>query len=104
VILNLPNLAGLPYAAGRTPTEKRWLQQLSVGFTRQGANPFAAQGALVIDLMCDARSYQASNYSPDGFHPNDAGYAFLAGEVLAAYQAGTWPTPAGSCAEMTLAP
>ena len=28
--------------------------------------------------MCDARSYMASNYSPDGLHPNDAGYAFIA--------------------------
>jgi len=28
-----------------------------------------------VDLLCDARSYQASNYSSDGFHPNAAGYA-----------------------------
>jgi lysophospholipase L1-like esterase len=104
VILNLPNLAGLPYTAGRTPTEKRWIQQLSVGFTRQGANTFASQGALVIDLMCDARSYQKSNYSADGFHPNDAGYQYLAGEVLQAVKAGSWPAPADSCAQMTLAP
>jgi len=104
VILNLPNLAGLPYTAGRTPTERRWIQQLSVGFTRLGANPFAGQGAIVIDLMCDPRSYQASNYSSDGFHPNDAGYQFLANEVLDAVKAGSWPAPSDSCAQMTLAP
>ena len=104
VILNLPNLAGLPYTAGRTPTERRWIQQLSVGFTRLGANPFASQGAIVIDLMCDPRSYQPSNYSSDGFHPNDAGYQYLANEVLAAVKAGSWPSPSDSCAEMTLAP
>ena len=104
VILNLPNLAGLPYTAGRTPTERRWIQQLSVGFTRLGANPFASQGALVIDLMCDPRSYQASIYSSDGFHPNDAGYQYLANEVLAAVKVGSWPAPSDSCAQMTLAP
>jgi len=55
-------------------------------------------------LMCDPRSYQASNYSSDGFHPNDAGYQFLANEVLDAVKAGSWPTPSDSCAQMTLAP
>jgi lysophospholipase L1-like esterase len=103
VVLNLPNLAGLPYTAGRTPTERRWIQQVSVGFTRLGANPFASQGAIVIDLMCDTRAYQASNYSADGFHPNDAGYQYLANEVLAAVKAGSWPAPSDSCAQMTLA-
>ena len=34
-----------------------------------------------VDLMCDARSYLASTYSSDGFHPSDAGYAFIAGEL-----------------------
>lgn len=103
VILNLPNLAGLPYTAGRTPTERRWIQQLSVGFTRLGANPFASQGAIVIDLMCDPRSYQPSNYSSDGFHPNDAGYQYLADQVLDAVKTGSWPAPSDTCAQMTFA-
>jgi len=103
VILNLPNLAGLPYTAGRTPTERRWIQQLSVGFTRLGANPFAGQGAIVIDLMCDPQSYQASIYSSDGFHPNDAGYQYLATRVLDAVKAGSGPAPADSCVQMTIA-
>jgi lysophospholipase L1-like esterase len=104
VILNLPNFAGLPFMAGRSATEKRWIERLSVGFSRSGANTFATEGAIVIDLLCDARSYQASNYSSDGFHPNDAGYAYLAGEVLKAAETGSWPSPASSCAQMTLAP
>ena len=37
--------------------------------------------------MCDARSYLASNYSSDGLHPNDAGYAFIAAEVVRAITA-----------------
>jgi lysophospholipase L1-like esterase len=104
VILNLPNFAGLPFMATRSATEKHWIERLSVGFSLSGANQFAAQGAVVVDLLCDARSYQASNYSSDGFHPNDAGYAYMAGEVLKASEAGSWPAPASSCAEMTLAP
>jgi lysophospholipase L1-like esterase len=102
VVLNLPNLAGLPYMAGRTAAEKRWTQRLSVGFSARGANELTAGGAAVIDLLCDPRSYQASNYSSDGFHPNDAGYAFIAAEVLRAAEAASWPAPAASCAQMTL--
>ena len=35
VVLNLPNLAGLPYASGYSLTEKRFLQQIAVGFSAQ---------------------------------------------------------------------
>jgi lysophospholipase L1-like esterase len=104
IVLNLPNLAGLPYMAGRSTQAKRWVQRLAVGFSTQGANPLAASGVFVVDLLCDARSYQPSNYSSDGFHPNDAGYAYLANEVLAAAAATSWPAPASACAQMTLAP
>ena len=104
IVLNLPNFAGLPFMAGRTARQKRWIERLSVGFSTAGANRLAAQGVLVVDLLCDARSYQASNYSSDGFHPNDQGYAYLAGEVLNAVNAGSWPPPASSCPEMRQAP
>ena len=104
IVLNLPNFAGLPFMAGRTARQKRWIERLSVGFSTAGANRLAAQGVLVVDLLCDARSYQASNYSSDGFHPNDQGHAFLAGEVLKAVTAASWPPPASSCSEMQQAP
>jgi len=104
IVLNLPNFAGLPFMAGRTAQQKRWIERLSVGFSTAGANRLATQGVLVIDLLCDARSYQASNYSSDGFHPNDAGYAYLAGEVLKAVDAASWPPPSSSCSEMQQAP
>jgi lysophospholipase L1-like esterase len=102
VVLNLPNMAGLPYMAGRTATARRWTERLSVGFATRGANELAAEGVSVVDLLCDARSYQASNYSSDGFHPNDAGYAFIAAEVLKAAQAASWPVPATSCGQMKM--
>jgi lysophospholipase L1-like esterase len=104
IVLNLPNFAGLPLAQGRSTRDKQWLQRLSVGFSRQGANALDAQNVTVIDTLCDARSYLPGNYSSDGFHPNDAGYLYLSGEVLRAYNAGSWPAPAASCTQMTLAP
>ena len=58
----------------------------------------------VIDLMCDARSYVASNYSGDGLHPNDAGYAFISSEVVKAITSGSYPAPQSSCSGMTIVP
>jgi lysophospholipase L1-like esterase len=101
VVLNLPNLAGLPYASGYTLAEKRFLQQIAVGFSGQ-ANALSAQGALVIDIMCDAAFYQGSMYSGDGFHPNDAGYARLADLIYSAATTGAVTPPRSSCAQMTL--
>ena len=55
--------------------------------------------------MCDARSYLPGNYSSDGLHPNDAGYAFIAGEVVRAVTTGSaYPTPQANCAAMTMVP
>ena len=104
VVLNLPNFAGLPFMAGRSAEQKRWIERLSVGFSTRGANALAAQAVLVVDLLCDARAYDRSIYSSDGFHPNDAGYAFLAAQAHSATVAGNWPAPSGNCAQMRLAP
>ncbi len=101
IVLNLPNMAGLPYMAGRSSRDRRWVQRLAVGFS-QAANALASSSVFVVDLMCDARSYQKSNYSSDGFHPNDAGYTYIAGEALDAAAATAWAAPSGSCAQMDL--
>ena len=47
------------------------------------ANRQAGTGVSVLDLMCDAQVYDASRFSSDGFHPNDAGYAYLAQRLQA---------------------
>ena len=86
ILLNPPNGAGLPYVATRTRDQLRILQAISVRFSAE-ANVQASRGVLVVDLMCDPRSYLPSNYSSDGFHPNDAGYAFMAEAVLSAVNA-----------------
>jgi len=102
IALNVPNVAGLPYLASASSPTRQAAQYLAKGMTTTVVNPLANQGVTVIDLMCDGRSYLGSNYSSDGMHPNDAGYAFIAGEVVKAITAGSYPSPQSSCGPMTL--
>ena len=102
VILNLPNMGALPYAAGYSVMQRQGLQALAVGFSR-AMNRQAGNGVAVVDLMCDPQMYNRSNYSTDGFHPNDAGYVHIAGRILAVLD-GSVSTPAESCAAMTTFP
>ncbi len=69
--------------------------------TRRVINPKVSSGVIVVDLMCDARSYPGSTYSSDGFHPSDIGYAWIAAEVIAAATT-SYRAPASSCAQMTM--
>jgi lysophospholipase L1-like esterase len=95
VVLNLPNMARAPYAAGYTAEERDWLRQLSVGFSAS-MNATRSNRVRVVDLMCHAPMYQASIYSNDGFHPNDSGYALMADLVTAAIAQAPAP-PSPSC-------
>lgn len=102
IVLNLPNMAGLPYNAGLSAVERRYMRQIAVGLSR-AANAQQSSNTVVIDLMCDPRSYQPGNYSSDGFHPNDAGYAFIASEVMRAVDnPGGYPPPQQSCGFMDI--
>jgi lysophospholipase L1-like esterase len=98
IVINVPNLAALPYAAGYTLQERQALQQISVGFSRE-ANRQAGGGVVVLDLMCDPAAYDRSRLAPDGFHPNDAGYAYLAQRLFAIVN-GASSTPLPSCSQM----
>jgi lysophospholipase L1-like esterase len=102
VLLNVPNLAGLPILAGASTPQRQAAQRAAVGMTTTVVNPLASQAIVVIDLMCDPRSYDPSHYSSDGFHPNDAGYAFIASEVVKAITGSSYPLPQASCAQMTI--
>jgi lysophospholipase L1-like esterase len=102
IVMNVPNAAALPYARGYAEVRRRAMQHLSVGFARE-ANRQAGQGIVVFDLMCDAQAYDSSRFSSDGFHPNDAGYAYLA-DRLRAIVTGASSSPAGSCSQMTVVP
>jgi lysophospholipase L1-like esterase len=103
VILNVPNAAGLPFLAGAPLAQRQAAQRIAVGMTKTAVNVLASSSVSIVDLMCDARSYAASNYSGDGLHPNDAGYQFIAGEVVKAIT-GSYPGPQSSCAGMTIVP
>lgn len=100
VLLNLPNLAALPYLANASLAQKQAAQRASVRMTTTVIN--TQQGVTVIDLMCDPRVYAASFYSPDGFHPNDNGYAILGAEVVRALTSTSYAAPRSSCSQMTL--
>jgi len=103
LLYNPPNGAAIPSTSGRSASEKRILQAISVRFALEGNN-LASRGVIVLDLMCDPRSYIASNYSDDGFHPSDSGYAFMAEMALNAINAGGAPAPRASCPQMNQAP
>lgn len=102
IALNVPNLAGLPFLATASLGQKQAAQRAAAGMNTTVVNPLTAQGIVVVDLACDPRTYMPSNYSPDGFHPNDAGYAFMASEVIRAVTLSTYPAPRGSCSQMAL--
>jgi len=103
VIMNMPNLAGLPFAVNAGQPRRQLLQAISVGFSRE-ANRRAGTGVVVVDLMCDPQVYDRTRYSSDGFHPNDAGYAYLADSKLLPVVNGASSSPATSCGQMTLVP
>jgi lysophospholipase L1-like esterase len=103
VVLNLPNMGALPFLAGASLQQREAAQKISVGMTTTVIDALTAQNVLVIDMMCDPRSYQASTYSSDGFHPSDAGYAWMAGEVVSAATT-AYRSPQPSCTQMSLVP
>ena len=103
VALNLPNLAGAPYIAGNPTNEKSLMQRVAVGLSDR-VNALQSQGVLVVDLMCDARLYQPSNYASDGFHPGDGGYQIFAELTLPKLRDGNGSTPNTNCAQRRLFP
>ena len=102
VVLNVPNLASLPFLAGASLAQRQAAQRAAVGMTTV-VNALTAQ-VTVVDLMCNERSYQTSSYSSDGFHPNDSGYAFIAAEVVLAATSAAYPPPRLNCPQMSVVP
>jgi lysophospholipase L1-like esterase len=102
VVLNLPNMGALPFMSTASLAARRAAQRAAVGITTTAINPQTAQNIRVVDLMCDARLYQASSFSADGFHPNDAGYAIFAAEIVRAVTLESFPAPRSGCPQMTL--
>lgn len=103
VALNMINLAGAPYLASRPTSEKSIMQRIAVGISDR-VNALTSRNVLVVDLMCDARLYQASNYYSDGFHPGDGGYAVFAEDAYPALANGTGSQPNTNCPQRRLFP
>lgn len=103
VAMNLPNLAAAPYVGSASTLERSILQRIAVRLTDR-INALAGQNVVVVDLMCDARIYSPANYSPDGFHPSDAGYAVMADLLYPALRSGSAPAPSSNCPQRTLLP
>jgi lysophospholipase L1-like esterase len=103
VALNMINLAGSPYLAGRPQSEKSIMQRIAVGISDR-VNALTSRNVLVVDLMCDARLYVTSNYASDGFHPGDAGYAIFAEDTLPALRDGANNQPNTGCGQRRLFP
>jgi lysophospholipase L1-like esterase len=101
VVLNLPNLAALPYAAGYTLAQRRALQQIAVAFSAR-INALTADGAIVVDIMCQSEFYDPASYSSDGFHPNDLGYQRMADVIYPAASTGSAAPPPATCSRMTI--
>ncbi len=102
IALNLPNLSRLPYVAGTPLAQRQAVHRASLGITTTAINPLTTQGVRVVDLMCLAQLYQPSSLSSDGFHPNDAGYALIAAEIVRAVTALSFPGPLASCPQMSM--
>jgi lysophospholipase L1-like esterase len=103
VALNLPNLGAAPYVSGNPVQERSILQRIAVGLSDR-VNALTSQNVLVVDLMCDARVYDASAFSGDGFHPNDRGYAIMSELTFPALATGTASMPSASCPQRALLP
>jgi lysophospholipase L1-like esterase len=101
IILNLPNLAAMPYSSGDSTSDKRGLQAIAVGMNAQ-INATISQGVTVIDMMCDSRLYVPSIFSSDGFHPNDTGYALFADLVMSAAATTASTAPKSACSFMSV--
>ena len=102
IVVNVPNLAAMPYAARYPIEHRRVLQAISVAFSRE-ANRQAGSGVVVMDVMCDPALYSTANFSSDGFHPNDAGYTHLGTRLTAIINGGASVPPA-TCGAMTAIP
>jgi lysophospholipase L1-like esterase len=102
ILINVPNMASFPYASGAPLQARQVLQYISIGFTRE-INRQAGGRIVIADAMCDAQTYSSSFFYSDGFHPNDAGYAYLAQRLQAIVNSGN-ASAAASCSAMTAVP
>jgi lysophospholipase L1-like esterase len=80
--------------------ESAALKTVLTGFDNAMRTAIIGSGALVADLQCDPAMYNNANFpNPYDVHPNDAGHAAIAADVLAQIAHPT--APAASCVYQT---
>jgi lysophospholipase L1-like esterase len=103
VLINLPNLAAMPYFAARSTFQKSIMQRIAVSMNDH-VNALRAANVHVVDVMCDPRVLEPSSFSGDGYHPGDRGYALLAELTYPAMVNASHPAPAGDCGQRHVFP
>jgi len=103
VVLNLPNLAAMPYFAPRSTFQKSIMQRIAVSMSDH-VNALRAGTVSVVDIMCDPRVLEPSSFSGDGYHPSDRGYALMAELAYPAMVNASHPAPAADCGQKHLFP
>jgi len=102
VVANTPNLAAVPAELTQSASERLAIQEFSVALDTV-INGLTAQNIPVVDLLCDPQSYASANFSADGFHPNDAGYANIASKMEALLLSSAVTPLSTTCSQATLA-
>jgi lysophospholipase L1-like esterase len=75
-----------PFARKKSARKQRRLRDRSAAFNAALEEAAARHGAAVADLRSGDLMYDAKNFSGDGLHPNDAGYAGIAERFWAALE------------------
>jgi lysophospholipase L1-like esterase len=102
VVANLPNIAGLPVGLNEPAATQRALQALSVSFDAS-IDGLTALNIPVVDLLCRTQTYTSANFSPDGLHLNDSGYADLAALMEPLLLSGAVTSLSTNCSQASLA-
>jgi lysophospholipase L1-like esterase len=95
VTANLPDLSRIPAAAFFPDSYKALATADTNALNEVIARVAAEYDVPVVDLYSLDASYDRANFSSDGFHPNDAGYAAMAEQFEAALKANAWRRVSG---------
>lgn len=103
VVINMVNLAAMPYFSSRSTFQKSIMQRIAVSMNDR-VNALRAANVNIVDVMCDPRVLEPSSFSGDGYHPSDRGYALMAELTYPAMVNASHPAPAADCGQRNLFP
>lgn len=95
VTANIPDISRTPVANGYPSFLKTLAKNDTLALNAVIAEVAAAENVPVVDLYSNPESYNPANFSSDGFHPNNAGYALMAQQYEAVIQAQAWRIVSG---------